>query len=98
MFIYLLALPIWNFILPTYAFWHFDDFSWGETRVIEGEKRRGGCKEGDHGSGGVMKVMDTGLVLKSWEEWEAERRMVLESRRRREMARRALLSENVVGK
>jgi chitin synthase len=32
MFIYLLSLPVWNFILPVYAFWHFDDFSWGETR------------------------------------------------------------------
>jgi chitin synthase len=32
MFIYLAALPIWNFVLPLYAFWHFDDFSWGETR------------------------------------------------------------------
>ena len=32
MFIYLIALPVWNFILPVYAFWHFDDFSWGETR------------------------------------------------------------------
>ncbi|CAG8744044.1 6074_t:CDS:2, partial [Racocetra fulgida] len=29
MMIYLLALPIWNFVLPTYAYWHFDDFSWG---------------------------------------------------------------------
>jgi chitin synthase len=34
MLIYLLALPIWNFILPLYAFWHFDDFSWGETRYV----------------------------------------------------------------
>ncbi len=32
MVIYLVALPIWNFVLPLYAFWHFDDFSWGETR------------------------------------------------------------------
>jgi chitin synthase len=32
MLIYLTALPIWNFVLPVYAFWHFDDFSWGETR------------------------------------------------------------------
>ena len=32
MLIYLLALPVWSFILPVYAFWHFDDFSWGETR------------------------------------------------------------------
>jgi chitin synthase len=34
MLIYLLALPIWNFLLPVYAFWHFDDFSWGETRFV----------------------------------------------------------------
>ncbi|KAF0332974.1 glycosyltransferase family 2 protein [Gigaspora margarita] len=34
MMVYLLALPIWNFILPTYAYWHFDDFSWGETRFV----------------------------------------------------------------
>jgi len=32
MMIYLVALPVWNFVLPVYAFWHFDDFSWGETR------------------------------------------------------------------
>jgi len=32
MVIYLAALPIWNLVLPVYAFWHFDDFSWGETR------------------------------------------------------------------
>lgn len=34
MLIYLVALPVWNFILPLYAFWHFDDFSWGETRFV----------------------------------------------------------------
>jgi chitin synthase len=32
MLVYLCALPIWNFVLPVYSFWHFDDFSWGETR------------------------------------------------------------------
>ena len=37
MLIYILALPIWNFVLPTYAFWKFDDFSWGETRLVDGE-------------------------------------------------------------
>jgi chitin synthase len=25
MLIYLLALPVWNFVLPVYAFWHFDE-------------------------------------------------------------------------
>jgi chitin synthase len=34
MFIYLAALPIWNFVLPVYSFWHFDDFSWGQTRCV----------------------------------------------------------------
>ncbi|KAF7374818.1 Glycosyltransferase family 2 protein [Mycena sanguinolenta] len=32
MLVYLISLPIWNGILPAYAFWHFDDFSWGQTR------------------------------------------------------------------
>ena len=37
MFIYLIiGLPVWNALLPLYAWWHFDDFSWGQTRVIEG--------------------------------------------------------------
>lgn len=34
MLIYLLALPIWNLVLPSYAYWKFDDFSWGKTRAI----------------------------------------------------------------
>lgn len=34
--LYILALPIWNFFLPVYAFWKFDDFSWGDTRKVEG--------------------------------------------------------------
>jgi chitin synthase len=32
MLLYLLVLPVWQFILPLYAFWRFDDFSWGATR------------------------------------------------------------------
>ncbi|VVT56323.1 uncharacterized protein SAPINGB_P004967 [Magnusiomyces paraingens] len=35
MLIYLISLPIWNFILPLNAFWRFDDFSWGNTRVVQ---------------------------------------------------------------
>lgn len=34
--IYIFALPIWNFFLPVYAFWKFDDISWGDTRKIQG--------------------------------------------------------------
>ncbi|KAI9206621.1 chitin synthase-domain-containing protein [Polychytrium aggregatum] len=44
--IYLLALPVWQLILPLYAFWNFDDFSWGETRKIEGGEGDHAAKEG----------------------------------------------------
>lgn len=55
MFVYLFSLPIWNFVLPAYAYWHFDDFSWGETRKVEGEVRETGHgnKEGDFESRAV---------------------------------------------
>ena len=35
--VYLLALPLWNLVLPLYAFWKFDDFSWGDTRKVAGD-------------------------------------------------------------
>jgi chitin synthase len=38
MIIYLLAYPIWSCILPIYSFWKQDDFSWGNTRIVIGEK------------------------------------------------------------
>ncbi|KAF7359215.1 Glycosyltransferase family 2 protein [Mycena sanguinolenta] len=47
MLIYLLSLPIWNGLLPAYAFWHFDDFSWGQTRMVEGGEGKGHGVEGD---------------------------------------------------
>lgn len=38
MIIYILAFPIYSFVLPLYSFWNQDDFSWGNTRVVIGEK------------------------------------------------------------
>ena len=38
MIVYLLAYPIYGFALPVYSFWHMDDFAWGNTRVVVGEK------------------------------------------------------------
>ncbi|WPK27736.1 hypothetical protein PUMCH_005134 [Australozyma saopauloensis] len=65
-FIYLIALPIWNFVLPTYAFWKFDDFSWGETRTVIGESK------GDHGN--ADGAFDSSkIMMKKWREWEQER-------------------------
>ncbi|KAJ9093045.1 Chitin synthase, class 3 [Naganishia friedmannii] len=69
MLIYLLSLPIWNFVLPAYAFWHMDDFSWGLVRQIEGETGKSaghGDKEGEFDS--------TQIVMKRWVEFERERR------------------------
>ncbi|RKF54791.1 Chitin synthase 4 [Erysiphe neolycopersici] len=69
MLIYLLSLPIWNFVLPTYAFWKFDDFSWGETRKTDGEKtKKAGIEyEGEFDS--------SKITMKRWGEFEKERRI-----------------------
>jgi hypothetical protein len=64
MFVYLLSLPIWNFVLPTYAFWKFDDFSWGDTRKTDGEKvKKAGIEyEGEFDS--------SKITMKRWNEYE----------------------------
>lgn len=69
MLIYLLSLPIWNFVLPAYAFWKFDDFSWGETRKTAGEKtKKAGIEyEGEFDS--------SKITMKRWAEFERERRI-----------------------
>ena len=38
MILYIIGLPLWSLILPLYSFWHMDDFSWGTTRVVTGER------------------------------------------------------------
>lgn len=68
MLMYLLSLPVWNLILPAYAFWHMDDFTWGETRKIVGEQKETahGDKEG--------KFDSSNIVMKRWVDFERERR------------------------
>lgn len=66
-FIYLIALPIWNFVLPSYAYWKFDDFSWGETRTVAGGDK------GDH-SAEEGKFDSSHIVMKRWREFERDRR------------------------
>lgn len=66
MIIYILALPVFSFGLPLYAFWHMDDFTWGNTRVVTGEKGR------------KIVITDEGkfdrnsIPRKKWEEYQAE--------------------------
>jgi len=83
MLIYLVALPVWNFVLPVYAFWHFDDFSWGETRKVEGERK----SEGHDTSAGILK--DKSVPMRRWEDWERSRlrKLKREEKRRHDMAR-----------
>ncbi|TVY91198.1 Chitin synthase [Lachnellula willkommii] len=38
MIIYLICFPIYSFVLPVYSFWNQDNFSWGNTRIVVGEK------------------------------------------------------------
>ncbi|KAJ3238065.1 Chitin synthase, class 3 [Chytriomyces hyalinus] len=63
MLVYLLSLPVWNFVLPLYAFWHFDDFSWGATRKVSGEDVKH-----DH-SARTGEFDGKGINMKRWSEW-----------------------------
>ncbi|KAL1920811.1 uncharacterized protein VTP21DRAFT_11446 [Calcarisporiella thermophila] len=83
MFVYLLALPVWNLVLPVYAYWHFDDFSWGETRKVTGE-----TKGDDHGK--KEGLFDASKVpMKRWEDWERQR---VRKAKRRERQRATIAS------
>jgi len=72
--IYLLSLPIWNFLLPAYSFWHFDDFSWGDTRQTAGEVK-GDTSGGGHGASGG-EFDSSKITMKRWGEFEQERRLM----------------------
>lgn len=77
MCVYLFSLPIWNFVLPAYAYWHFDDFSWGQTRMVEGAaaeaKEDHGRREGEFDS--------SGIVMRRFEEWARQERKIMAEER-----------------
>jgi len=68
MLVYLASLPVWNFILPVYAYWKFDDFSWGDTRQTAGDivNKSGHEAEGEFDS--------SKITMKRWADFESERR------------------------
>ncbi|KAL3468897.1 chitin synthase-domain-containing protein [Aspergillus californicus] len=66
MLVYICALPVYALALPLYSFWHMDDFSWGNTRVITGEKGRR-VVISDEG-----KFDPASIPKKRWEEYQAE--------------------------
>jgi chitin synthase len=66
MLLYIMALPVFAFGLPLYSFWNMDDFTWGNTRIVTGEKGR------------KVVITDEGkfdpaaIPKKKWEEYQAE--------------------------
>ena len=66
MIVYVLAMPVFSLGLPLYAFWHMDDFSWGNTRIIMGEKGRAVVLS-DEG-----KFDPDSIPKKKWEDYQAE--------------------------
>lgn len=67
MIIYILAYPIYSFILPIYSFWNQDNFSWGSTRVVLGES---GDKQ-------IIAIEDEGfdpnsIPLQAWDEYASQ--------------------------
>lgn len=64
MIIYILALPLFGLFIPIYSFWHFDDFSWGDTRRLKND-------DYTNEENGVSKPSEP-LVLKTWDEYLVE--------------------------
>eukprot|EP00833_Pecoramyces_ruminatium_P009065 jgi/Orpsp1_1/1183097/evm.model.c7180000083858.1 len=65
--IYILAMPIFGMFIPMYSYWHFDDFSWGNTRRILGEKGKVNLV-GDEENEELIEDIPTKL----WSEYEKE--------------------------
>jgi chitin synthase len=64
MIIYIIAFPIYSFVLPIYSFWNQDNFSWGNTRIVIGEK----------GSKQIIALEDEGfdprsIPLQRWDDY-----------------------------
>jgi len=66
MLIYLLAFPIYSFVLPIFSFWNQDNFTWGTTRIVIGEK----------GNKQIVALEDEGfdprsVPLQRWDDYAA---------------------------
>ncbi|KAI9844600.1 MAG: hypothetical protein M1837_005452 [Sclerophora amabilis] len=83
MIIYICAFPIYSFVLPIYSFWNQDNFSWGNTRIVIGEK----------GNKQVMALEKEGfdprsIPLQRWDDYAASNNLP---------GRRGMASEKVPG-
>ena len=67
MFVYIMAMPIFGFFIPLYSFWHFDDFSWGNTRRLKNNDEEQLAEDVYLGN-----LNQEPLILKTWEEYLME--------------------------
>lgn len=67
MVVYILAIPLFSFFIPMYSFWHFDDFSWGNTRLVLGDDGQKKVLPADEG-----KFDPKSIPLKKWSDHENE--------------------------
>ncbi|KAG0177839.1 hypothetical protein DFQ29_004285 [Apophysomyces sp. BC1021] len=65
MIVSIFAIPVFSFYIPLYAYWHFDDFSWGNTRVVLGEKGQKKLVAADEG-----KFDPASIPTMTWEKYE----------------------------
>ncbi|KAJ3292979.1 hypothetical protein HDU79_000823 [Rhizoclosmatium sp. JEL0117] len=70
MVISILAMPCFSFYIPLYAYWHFDDFKWGNTRKGAAADTGAG-----HGSGNddeeLIPLDPSAVPLVTWEAHES---------------------------
>ncbi|KAG0326006.1 hypothetical protein BGZ99_010300 [Dissophora globulifera] len=74
MIIYIIAMPFFSVFIPLYSFWHFDDFSWGNTRQVVGADGKKTVMVAD----AQTRFDPNSIPLKSLEAFEAERAMHME--------------------
>ncbi|KAF9436264.1 hypothetical protein BGZ76_004446 [Entomortierella beljakovae] len=74
MIIYIIAMPFYSVFIPLYSFWHFDDFSWGNTRQVVGADGKKTVMVAE----AQTRFDPNSIPLKSLEAFEAERMMQLE--------------------
>ncbi|OAC98133.1 chitin synthase [Mucor lusitanicus CBS 277.49] len=65
MIVSIFAIPVFSLYIPIYAYWHFDDFSWGNTRVVLGDKGKKLVVGADEG-----KFDPNSIPTMSWDEYE----------------------------
>lgn len=67
MIISILAMPFFSFYLPLYSFWHFDDFTWGNTRRVAGSSGKDG-----HGGYEGEQFDPAVIPVRTWEKYVAD--------------------------